>query len=286
MYRKIVLAYDPGGLADSAVPIVTTLARQSGGEVIVLSVYDSFWDMVPQEDLRTRLDGLTNQMRAQGVQARAELLRVYRDQASKELLRTIRLLEPDLVALGSHGHGDLASLFAGSAGHELTTALDCPVIIAHGRREQPDGAQPIRRILLAIDRSGESDAAVAAAATLAAEHNAAVTVLHVLETEIAWGGTPYAESEESARPLLEAAEHHLVASASVATQTLRKLGSPASQIAEYATEVGADLIVLGSRRLTSLAGLRKGSVSHAVISATDRPVLLAGRPPADHPAGK
>lgn len=284
MYRKIVLAYDPRGLAESAVPIVRALARQSGAEVIVVSVHDRFWEMVPAEDLRNRLDALTNQMRAAGVRARAELLTIYRDHASTQLLQAVRLLEPDLVALGSHGHGDLASLFAGSTGHELTTGLDCPVIIAHGGREQPDGVQPIRRILVAIDRSEESDAAVAAAATLAAEHNAAVTVLHVLETETARVGTAYAEDEESARPLLEAAEHRLVGSASVTTQALRGLGSPAALITEHARDVGADLIILGSRRLTSLAGLRKGSVSHEVISATDRPVLLAGRRPADHPA--
>jgi hypothetical protein len=36
MYRRIVLAVDPEGLAESVLPIVAALARRGGGEVFVI----------------------------------------------------------------------------------------------------------------------------------------------------------------------------------------------------------------------------------------------------------
>jgi hypothetical protein len=36
MYRRIVLAVDPEGLAESVLPIVAALARRGGGEVFVV----------------------------------------------------------------------------------------------------------------------------------------------------------------------------------------------------------------------------------------------------------
>jgi nucleotide-binding universal stress UspA family protein len=48
----------------------------------------------------------------------------------------------------------------------------------------------------------------------------------------------------------------------------------ADTILSEADDVGADLIVLGSRGLTGLKSLLLGSVSHALLQHTDRAVLV------------
>ena len=51
-------------------------------------------------------------------------------------------------------------------------------------------------------------------------------------------------------------------------------GSPASTIVDYAKNIDADLIVIGSRGRGALGSLVLGSVSHGVVHAADRNVLI------------
>ncbi len=54
-------------------------------------------------------------------------------------------------------------------------------------------------------------------------------------------------------------------------------GSPAHAIVGYATDVDADLIIVGSRGRGALSTLLLGSVSHGVVHASDRNVLIVRR---------
>ena len=56
------------------------------------------------------------------------------------------------------------------------------------------------------------------------------------------------------------------------TKTLS--GSPAAMIQQYAKEVDADLIIVGSRGRGAIASLFLGSVSHGVVHGADRNVLI------------
>jgi nucleotide-binding universal stress UspA family protein len=51
-------------------------------------------------------------------------------------------------------------------------------------------------------------------------------------------------------------------------------GAPASMIVDYAKNVDADLIVVGSRGRGALGTLLLGSVSHGIAHASDRNVLI------------
>ena len=54
-------------------------------------------------------------------------------------------------------------------------------------------------------------------------------------------------------------------------------GPVAAAIAAVARDWNADLIVTGSSRMSDLASLALGSVSHHLLRTTSRPVLLAER---------
>jgi nucleotide-binding universal stress UspA family protein len=82
----------------------------------------------------------------------------------------------------------------------------------------------------------------------------------------------YAEAQrrevwESIRPVLDASE---------AVTTLVDLeGYPSDALVEYAEEVGAGLIVVGSRGRGDLASLVLGSTSHRVVNQASCDVLVA-----------
>ncbi len=61
-------------------------------------------------------------------------------------------------------------------------------------------------------------------------------------------------------------------------------GDPAREIAQFANEVGADMIVVGSHKAPNLRNLLVGSTGHRVMSVAKCPVLLAGPRPQPHPS--
>ncbi len=57
------------------------------------------------------------------------------------------------------------------------------------------------------------------------------------------------------------------------------VGNPSEKIAEEAERLGADLIIMGSRGRTALAGLFLGSVTNGVLARTKNPILMLRNKP-------
>jgi nucleotide-binding universal stress UspA family protein len=66
----------------------------------------------------------------------AETTRVSRGQVLDSALRLAKELAPDLIIMGSHGHGALYNLFVGSVTSGVLRQVTCPVVVvpAVGRR--------------------------------------------------------------------------------------------------------------------------------------------------------
>ena len=134
------------------------------------------------------------------------------------------------------------------------------------------------KILVAVDHSEHSDRAVVAARDLAVLSKGEVWVLHLREREVGVK-TGMVVSDEST----EEADAAVAASVEVLTQAgvrahgeVRNtiFGYAAREIVADAQEIGADVIVVGSRGRGDLAGLLLGSTAHKVIHLSDRPVLV------------
>jgi nucleotide-binding universal stress UspA family protein len=67
------------------------------------------------------------------------------------------------------------------------------------------------------------------------------------------------------------------ADAGVSGTQLVAFGAPAETLADTARELGASLIVVGSRARSRLAAAFRGSVSADVVNRADCPVLVAPR---------
>lgn len=142
----------------------------------------------------------------------------------------------------------------------------------------------IKRIVLALDGSPESEHGLSVAQELARALGAAITVVHVREMMLApvVGGVPRRIDEGK----LEGRIREQVASLTAAgidtdLQIVASTyaGGPAHEIVEVAGQIGAGLIITGSRGLGMIQGLLVGSVAHRLPYLAKCPVLIV--PPAE-----
>lgn len=134
----------------------------------------------------------------------------------------------------------------------------------------------LEKILLAVDMSDHARKAVPAAAELARAGGGSVHVLHVRELHYPVPPTVVGDSPEEAQQLVDGVVENLKQAGVEADGVVRTStgGSPAAAILEQAREVGAGLVVVGSRGLSNLGGLLLGSVAHKVIQLSTCPVLV------------
>ena len=281
MYRRIVLAVDPEGLAESVLPILGTLARRSGGEVFVVGAAKASDLPEHRAALEKHVREAAGELNAAGVTAHGEVRQVAEDSsAAAEIVATCHERAADLVALGSHGRGNIAALLEGSVGRQVLSQVEAPAILVHSR-EAAKGSflpRPLRRILVPVDYSESSRQAAKVAVDVAREEGAALLVLHVREM-VPFGDVPYIEAPEEAQQLMQELTAELPTSGvNIEKRIDAPSLNPVPEIVEAAEKWNADLIVLGSRRLTVAGGLFLGSVALGVVKHSNRPVLMAGHP--------
>jgi nucleotide-binding universal stress UspA family protein len=136
------------------------------------------------------------------------------------------------------------------------------------------------RILIAVDGSPYSAPALSATVEVATKFHSQVFVLHVREHDRGRAGAFPLETPQEAIELLSETVKSLRAAGIAASGDVHGTvaGHAANEIVDAARAQGADLIVMGSRGLSDIAGLFVGSVTHKVLQLAHVPVLVV-RPP-------
>ena len=141
----------------------------------------------------------------------------------------------------------------------------------------PDVPDLLRPMVVAIDRSEESRAAVVAAAQLAAATGAAVHVVHVRRS-IPTGAITAAEYEEpgQAMDLVDAAIAQLRAHGVAATGEVHDIrtGSIADAVVAVVANERPGMLVIGCRCRHQLGALVFGHTAEQLIHQSPCPVLL------------
>jgi nucleotide-binding universal stress UspA family protein len=140
-----------------------------------------------------------------------------------------------------------------------------------------------KRVLLAIDGSEGTEVAARAAAEVA---EGTVSALHLVYVEplpdfVKNGdGAPgydrelYEKIEEGARERLRKLARRVKAGGGTVAEAHLRMGVVAEEIADLADELGAGLIVVGSRGLGRMRRALAGSVSEGVLRCARCPVLV------------
>ena len=187
---------------------------------------------------------------------------------AREILRKADGWQPDLIALGSQGRSGLGSFFLGSVSQKVTNEAHCSVRVARGTAWK-DGA-PVR-ILLALDGSLCSEAAVHAIATRMWPPASEVRLLTVIDPSN--GGIPPASrarlsmtSREWVKAFMDAAARNLRNVELLVSSKIEE-GDPKRLIIVNAEEWGAECIFVGaSCSQKPFERFLLGSVATAVVS--------------------
>ena len=133
---------------------------------------------------------------------------------------------------------------------------------------------PTHRVILlgALDRTPASDAVVHTATSQAAM--IAGAELHFLHI-VAKGLTPLPERLEDARTFLDRVTNEAAARIGGAVAGHVAVGAPRQQILQLASDLEADLIVVGAHRKSTAGRWLLGSVSQAIVADAACPVLVA-----------
>jgi nucleotide-binding universal stress UspA family protein len=137
-----------------------------------------------------------------------------------------------------------------------------------------------KKILVAVDGSQFAGNAITYALKLAGEFKSEVFVVHVHERELGRAGAFPLESLQEAEKVVADTVKRF-ADAGVPTQGEVQhalVGHAAKHIVDTAVERRSDLIVMGSRGLSDIAGLLLGSVTHKVLQLAQVPVFVARGP--------
>jgi nucleotide-binding universal stress UspA family protein len=183
----------------------------------------------------------------------------------------------DLLVVGTRGAGRHAALHLGSLAHYLAHHTVGPLAIV------PIGgaATDVDRIILGIDGSTGSAAAVLWCADVAAAVGAEVLAVCAVEPHARPLFRADGRWREAAEAAISSEWVEPLRAAGVALRTRVVDGAhPLAALARAATEDDASLLVVGTRGLSEIGGVRLGRLPLQLVHQTGLPVVLV--PPAPH----
>ena len=197
---------------------------------------------------------------------------------SVEIVYAAEEMKVAMIVLGARGLGRVKRFLIGSTSLAAARYAPCPVAIVRGRPHRT------RRVLVALDGSPGSRAALRFLSISEIERDSRVSLLHVLPRAAASAarrpggssdeatGTARGQKAEAERVLREAAA--MLDESHRRSERLMAHGDPAREIVKVAQRRDVDLIILGARGLRTLGRLLLGSVSETVLHQASRPVII------------
>lgn len=295
---RLMLAYDGSSCADVARDLVARLPLPLGSAITLVTAlepslppYVGAGFALPAEpsaaadeqliaDLREMLDEAARPLRTADRQVE---VRIVRGRPASAILDEAIAAQPDLLVVGSRGHGPIASMLIGSVSAELVDHAPCPVLVARHPH--------VERLVVGVDGSRSGDGALALLQRWPLFVGQPATVVTVSEPAADWAGpigpSMYPAWAHARRPAAER-RAELEADAARATEQLARAGmaaafelregDPADQLIAAAAALGADLIVVGTRGLSAIPRLLLGSVARKVLLHAPQSVLVVREP--------
>jgi nucleotide-binding universal stress UspA family protein len=176
-----------------------------------------------------------------------------------------------LIILGRSQKRGVERLFVGETTTHVVQSTATPVLLVDGEISKP------ATIVVAVDFRAASARAAATAIKLLGE-SGTLYLVHVEEpVEIFPDGTtaPARETESAEMVAFDRLMACLKVPPGIVVETIVLSGSPISVLAELCDRVGADMLAVGSRRLSTMARVVLGSVSVGLARNVELPLVIA-----------
>ena len=180
----------------------------------------------------------------------------------------------DLIVMPTRGVGAVRRFVLGSVTAKVLQTAACPVLTFVADEENPTDAEPqFRHIACAVDLGPDSRGVMRSADAVARRSAAHLTVLHVSpQLEPVVGVVHDREWCSYLANVLRAEVEKVKREAGVGATVRLAGGEPAQTVAQIASELNADLLVIGRPRARGLLG-RLCTHSYTIISQAPCPVL-------------
>jgi nucleotide-binding universal stress UspA family protein len=317
----ILVPLDGSALAEYALPYALRLTRAAGGRLVLVRAAP---DAPTRQRAEAELAATASRLFTAGAQVESH---VRRGAAGDVILDGARAWEAGLIVMATHGRSGLGRWLYGSVADHVLRRAEVPVLLVSGVCERrwpapgagapaaagaaggagtaPDGAG-LGPVLVPLDGSGRSAAALRPAAALAGALGAGLLLTRVVPFPAFWAyaagrgpyypgagpyaadtgpyaagaGPHYATSAPDPEAELDAARRYLDGLATRLRPTGRDvathvdLGPAAAAIARLARERDAAAIAMATHGRGGLARVALGSVATEVLRVADAPVLL------------
>ena len=283
---KTLLAVDGSDNAYEAVHAMKYLARAE--ELTLLHALDvprpAYPMMVPEvaEELYKSLEQSMREDGERLLDRVQSLLPMHAGPSTKQLrigspaemiVATAEEQKADLIVMGARGLGPIKERLLGSVSHRILTLAPCATLIVNGP------VKAMKNILLPLQGLSDAEAAIRFLQLKPFHDPVEITLLTVLPStqppwpvEAAAAETLEKQALESARGYIESVTERLRALGYQA-QGLAVLGTPSAMILQEATNLRADLILMGTSGRQGITRFVLGSVSHALLHKMPCPVL-------------
>lgn len=293
-YNHILVAIDFSEFSATAVEFALSLGKQLQSRLTMVHVLQSYEEdeeeTFPLEELHTLAQQEEAALRrkvqpyldkAAAAQISADFVTLRGFNPADTLLHFLGENRLDLLVIGTHGRSGLKQLFQGSVAEKLLCMSPIPVLTVHPAIENFH----LRRILVPVDFSLPSRAALDAAEKIARVYGARLILFHVIEQEIY--PSFYSEGEETLfdidrdlpRIVRENLQEFVADSLTLdlVEDYVVKKGLAHQEIVDYAQKSGIDLLVISSQGSTGMEYLLMGSTTEKVIRQATCPVLTVKR---------
>lgn len=282
-FQNILLADDGSEHARAAIQLLLKLPLSPETRIKVLRVFGS-QQATEAFSMETALNETCTLLRNKGFQAEPELLLGY---PAEKIIEYTDLHHPDLVVLGARGLRATLGILLGGVAQQVIEYASCPVLVVRAP------AKRLRRILLVVDGSQNSQSAVKCMVQFPFPSKTELRVMHVLLPQYppVFTGMPYGipaelpskvDEEVARQRAAEEAEGHrlldhmaeILSASQPQVMTELKRGDAATEIIEYVKKNQIDLIVAGSRGLSRVRSWLLGSVSRKLVHYSGCSVLI------------
>lgn len=278
--KDILFATDFSAEAERAGKFVTGIAKHSSSRVLVLHVLDPSGVLhmpdagiaveMPLREAEQRLAQTVAQLRAEGIEAEAILSEAM--QTAKVVLELAAERASDLIVIGTRGLGTLGRLTLGSVARQLIHEAECPVLTIGPHLKAPQPEHKFQRVVCATDFSEDAAAAVEFALSFTQTYGAHMFLCHVLPRPDSARPVDAQELDERFKAELQRLIPGM-AREWCDPECVVDHGYAVDGILLLAKRAKADLIVLGTRRVSHWFASAKAGIAFEVMRKADCPVL-------------
>ena len=136
MFEVIAWATDGSEAADSALPIVTELAKTVGAKVVVIHAEEfavgraaGYPVHVDEDELQSKIRGQIDKLKGEGLDVTLTGASAAVGNAAHAIARVAEDEGAKLIAVGTRGHSPVAGLLLGSVTQRLLHIAPCPVLV-------------------------------------------------------------------------------------------------------------------------------------------------------------